>query len=157
MTSPAMAAGITDHIWELDEFMDELLSAPLCETPSRKPLAHRTPAGPPTSCRTGAAPPKGCAFPAIPDDCCASIRRCTGICDKKLHNKITLTLRWHVTGGITDQAALRLVLRALGWSARAGREARAMVVQSIGRERVVALEHVAFTLVVTIVGTSASC
>jgi len=44
--TPAMAAGITDHVWDLEEFMAALLSAPPCETPSRKPLMHRTPEAP---------------------------------------------------------------------------------------------------------------
>lgn len=43
--TPAMAAGVTDHIWELPEFMDAALSAPPCEAPERKPLEHRVPVG----------------------------------------------------------------------------------------------------------------
>lgn len=42
-TTPAMAAGLTDHIWELPEFMDAVLSAPPCEAPQKKPLAPRVP------------------------------------------------------------------------------------------------------------------
>jgi hypothetical protein len=41
--TPAMALGVTDHIWELEEFMVAALSAPPCETSERKPLEHRKP------------------------------------------------------------------------------------------------------------------
>ena len=44
--TPAMAAGVTDHVWELPEFMEALLAAPATATPDRKPLAHRAPVGP---------------------------------------------------------------------------------------------------------------
>lgn len=43
--TPAMAIGLTDHIWELQEFMDAVLAAAPCEMPERKPLAHRVPEG----------------------------------------------------------------------------------------------------------------
>ena len=36
--TPAMAAGLTDHIWELDELLDELLAAEPCALPEKKPL-----------------------------------------------------------------------------------------------------------------------
>jgi IS1 family transposase len=44
--TPAMAAGVVDHVWELREFMDAVLSAEPCDTPERKPLAPRKPEGP---------------------------------------------------------------------------------------------------------------
>ena len=44
--TPAMAAGVTDHVWELPEFMDAVLSAKPCETPEKKSLAHRVPVEP---------------------------------------------------------------------------------------------------------------
>jgi IS1 family transposase len=44
--TPAMAAGITDHVWELPEFLDALLTAEPCDVPERKPLAHRKPVEP---------------------------------------------------------------------------------------------------------------
>lgn len=43
--TPAMAIGVTDHIWELDELMDALLAAPPCESPEKKPLAIPAPRG----------------------------------------------------------------------------------------------------------------
>lgn len=42
--TPAMAAGVTDHVWDLPELLDALLTAPETATPARQPLAHRTPA-----------------------------------------------------------------------------------------------------------------
>ena len=36
-----MQAGVTDHIWTLEEFMDACLSEPVGEKPIRKPLADR--------------------------------------------------------------------------------------------------------------------
>jgi hypothetical protein len=44
--TPAMQAGVTDHIWELGEFMEAILHEPDAATPVPKPLALRTPAGP---------------------------------------------------------------------------------------------------------------
>ena len=40
----AMAAGVTDHLWDLDELMDAALSAPEVERPVPKPLTFRVPA-----------------------------------------------------------------------------------------------------------------
>jgi IS1 family transposase len=45
-TSPAMAAGVTDHIWELGEFMEAISDAEPCEKPEKQPLKARTPEGP---------------------------------------------------------------------------------------------------------------
>ncbi len=39
----AMAIGATTHLWELDEFLDGLLSAKPCGTPEKQPLAPRSP------------------------------------------------------------------------------------------------------------------
>ncbi len=44
--TPAMAMGVTDHVWELPEFMDAVLSAKPCDAPARQPLALRAPQGP---------------------------------------------------------------------------------------------------------------
>ena len=44
--TPAMAAGVTDHVWGLEEFMEAVLLAAPVEKPVAQPLAHRTPAGP---------------------------------------------------------------------------------------------------------------
>lgn len=43
--SPAVAAGISDHVWSLPEFLDAILSDVPAEKPQRQPLAHRTPVG----------------------------------------------------------------------------------------------------------------
>ncbi|WP_438038254.1 IS1 family transposase [Sorangium sp. So ce128] len=43
--TPAMAAGVTNHIWELPELLDALLSVPETPAPSAKPLAPRKPEG----------------------------------------------------------------------------------------------------------------
>ncbi|XXY54564.1 hypothetical protein WME91_25875 [Sorangium sp. So ce269] len=43
--TPAMAAGVTSHIWELPELLDALLSVPETPAPSAKPLAPRKPEG----------------------------------------------------------------------------------------------------------------
>lgn len=45
--TPAMAAGITDHLWTLDEFMRVVLAEPPCESPEAQPL--RQPPAPPGS------------------------------------------------------------------------------------------------------------
>lgn len=42
--TPAMQAGITDHIWDLDEFLERVLTAAPCEAPSAKPLVPKGPA-----------------------------------------------------------------------------------------------------------------
>jgi IS1 family transposase len=42
--TPAMAAGITDHVWDIEEFFDALVTAPPCDVPEMHPLAHREPA-----------------------------------------------------------------------------------------------------------------
>lgn len=44
--TPAMQLGVTDHPWELGEFMAALLDETPVEAPQRQPLAHPTPAGP---------------------------------------------------------------------------------------------------------------
>jgi IS1 family transposase len=44
--TPAMAAGVTDHVWELPELMAALLSAAPVEPPRAKPLAFREPEAP---------------------------------------------------------------------------------------------------------------
>ncbi len=41
--TPAMQAGITDHLWGLEEFHDTIMSEPPCEAPGLQPLAYRTP------------------------------------------------------------------------------------------------------------------
>jgi hypothetical protein len=43
--TPAMQAGLTDHVWDLGELMAALLAAPPCERPEKVPLEHRTPEG----------------------------------------------------------------------------------------------------------------
>jgi hypothetical protein len=42
--TPAMAAGVTDHVWSLEEFMEAALGAAPNEKPVAQPLAHRAPA-----------------------------------------------------------------------------------------------------------------
>jgi hypothetical protein len=42
--TPAMAAGITDHIWELGEFLDAVLDDVAVGKPVPQPLAHPVPA-----------------------------------------------------------------------------------------------------------------
>ena len=44
--TPAMAAGVTDHIWTLEEFMSAALAELPAAKPEAKPLASRTPEGP---------------------------------------------------------------------------------------------------------------
>ena len=44
--TPAMAAGIADHIWTLEEFMDRVLAEVPQAKPVAGPLAHRAPEGP---------------------------------------------------------------------------------------------------------------
>lgn len=44
--TPAMAVRATDHLYELPELMDALLSAKPCERPAVQPLAPRVPEGP---------------------------------------------------------------------------------------------------------------
>lgn len=41
--TPAMQAGLTDHVWDLGEMMEALLSAPPCARPDKAPLEHRVP------------------------------------------------------------------------------------------------------------------
>jgi IS1 family transposase len=41
--TPAMAAGITDHVWTIEEFMHAALDLAPVEKPVAQPLAHRTP------------------------------------------------------------------------------------------------------------------
>jgi len=44
--TPAMQAGLTDHVWTLDELMAALLAAEPCERPAKVALEHRAPAEP---------------------------------------------------------------------------------------------------------------
>ncbi len=44
--TPAVQAGLTDHVWELGELMEALLTAEPCERPEKVPLEHRTPDAP---------------------------------------------------------------------------------------------------------------
>jgi IS1 family transposase len=41
--TPAMAAGVAEHLYDLPEFMDALLSAQPCERPTARPLVPRLP------------------------------------------------------------------------------------------------------------------
>jgi IS1 family transposase len=43
--TPAMQAGLTDHVWSLDEFMEAVLSAPPCAAPCAQPLTIPKPEG----------------------------------------------------------------------------------------------------------------
>ncbi|WP_104982123.1 transposase [Sorangium cellulosum] len=44
--TPAMQAGITDHVWTLDELLDTLLTEAEGPAPEAKPLTHREPSAP---------------------------------------------------------------------------------------------------------------
>ena len=44
--TPAMQAGITDHVWTVDEFYDEIMSAHEVSPPTPTPLAPLTTARP---------------------------------------------------------------------------------------------------------------
>jgi hypothetical protein len=44
--TPAMALGVTDHVWDLEEFMTALLDETPVEKPQAGPLAHREPDAP---------------------------------------------------------------------------------------------------------------
>ena len=44
--TPAMQAGITDHVWTVEELLAALLAEPVAEAPTAKPLAHRAPEAP---------------------------------------------------------------------------------------------------------------
>lgn len=44
--SPAVQAGVTDHVWELSELLAALLSEVPCERPAAQPLEHLAPEGP---------------------------------------------------------------------------------------------------------------
>lgn len=44
--TPAVQAGLTDHVWELGELMEALLAAEPCARPEKVALEHATPAGP---------------------------------------------------------------------------------------------------------------
>ncbi|AGP35546.1 hypothetical protein SCE1572_14010 [Sorangium cellulosum So0157-2] len=44
--TPAMQAGITDHIWSLEEFMEAALAAAPTPRPEPQPLQHPRPEGP---------------------------------------------------------------------------------------------------------------
>jgi hypothetical protein len=41
--TPAMQAGIADHVWGIEEFFDQVMSAVPVGAPSMQPLAHRKP------------------------------------------------------------------------------------------------------------------
>jgi IS1 family transposase len=41
--TPAMAAGVTDHVWTIEEFMETVLAEVDAGKPERQPLAHRAP------------------------------------------------------------------------------------------------------------------
>lgn len=41
--TPAMAAGVTDHIWDYDEFLTAIMTAEPCDPPVKQPLAPRVP------------------------------------------------------------------------------------------------------------------
>ncbi|HEY3822503.1 MAG TPA: hypothetical protein VGL81_35305 [Polyangiaceae bacterium] len=41
--TPAMQAGITDHVWGIEEFYDTIMTTEPVEAPTLKPLAHRMP------------------------------------------------------------------------------------------------------------------
>jgi hypothetical protein len=43
--TPAMAAGVTDHVWSLAEFMDAVLASVPVEKPVAGPLSHTAPKG----------------------------------------------------------------------------------------------------------------
>lgn len=45
-TTPALAAGVTDHLWDLEEFMDAVLSEAPGERPTAQPLTIPKPEGP---------------------------------------------------------------------------------------------------------------
>ena len=44
--TPAMAAGVTDHVWGLEEFMEALLDGAPVAKPTAKQLVHNAPEGP---------------------------------------------------------------------------------------------------------------
>lgn len=44
--TPAMAIGVQDHVWDLEELLDALESVDPCEAPEKQPLRHRVPEGP---------------------------------------------------------------------------------------------------------------
>ncbi|XYI02929.1 transposase [Sorangium sp. So ce1128] len=44
--TPAMQAGITDHVWTMDELMEALLAEPAGEAPQAQELTHREPSAP---------------------------------------------------------------------------------------------------------------
>ncbi|MGK3994004.1 transposase [Sorangium sp. So ce1024] len=44
--TPAMQAGITDHVWTLDELLDTLMTEAEGPAPEAKPLTHREPSAP---------------------------------------------------------------------------------------------------------------
>jgi IS1 family transposase len=41
--TPAVQAGVTDHVWTLEEFFDAIMTSEPVEAPTLKPLAHRKP------------------------------------------------------------------------------------------------------------------
>lgn len=44
-TTPALAAGVTDHLWDLEEFMETVLAEGPCAPPSAQPLTIPRPEG----------------------------------------------------------------------------------------------------------------
>lgn len=44
--TPAMEAGITGHVWSMEELLDAILNEPAGEAPVAQPLEHRQPAAP---------------------------------------------------------------------------------------------------------------
>jgi hypothetical protein len=43
--TPAMQAGVTDHVWSVEELLDDLMSDAPSEEPTARPLAHVKPEG----------------------------------------------------------------------------------------------------------------
>jgi IS1 family transposase len=43
--TPAMAAGLTDHVWTIDEFLDVIWNEPVSDKPVKVPLVHQRPEG----------------------------------------------------------------------------------------------------------------
>ncbi|MRG95593.1 transposase [Polyangium spumosum] len=45
-TTPGMAAHVTDHLWEMEELLDALMTAKPCDPPAKEALRHREPESP---------------------------------------------------------------------------------------------------------------
>jgi len=71
--TPAMQAGVTDHVWTLDEFLDAVLSEPAGEKPVKQALTHRAPEVPARELPNGRgflriiSGGKGAAAPTLPE------------------------------------------------------------------------------------------